>query len=247
MSGESILSATGYPRRSAARTAVSILRPRRVGRAVFRRREELHARRVAREGRGPGVHRGRPARGAPATWARLQKSRCSRTLRSACIAVSVLSRNGTPTSASGRTTSGSRSPPAKEVKHSTSRSLPVVRALHMAWVNWRAGAQPPGRGTVARVLNASTSVLSSWSRTSNSRGKSVASSYIAPVPSSGFRGAREVGQDRAQPRRPRPSRAAAAPRPPGPRRRRPGRTRRRARSARSRASPDGGAGRRRRA
>ena len=55
---------------------------------------------------------------------RSRKRRCSRAWRRASRAVSVPSRNGTPTSASGPTTSGSRSPPANELK----REDELVRA-----------------------------------------------------------------------------------------------------------------------
>src|SRR5438045_675996 len=57
----------------------------------------------------------------------------------------------------------------------------------------RAGAQPPAAGTCARWLKAITSMVSSASSVSRIRGKSVASSYMAPVPSSGLRAVKNSG------------------------------------------------------
>ena len=72
-----------------------------------------------------------PCTGACATGAgmgdaslRSRKRRCSARWRIASIAVSVPSRKGTPTSASGRTISGSTSAPANELNANTNLSVP---------------------------------------------------------------------------------------------------------------------------
>ena len=66
----------------------------------------------------------------------------------------------------------------------------------MIWLNWREGAQPPGFGTLARRLTARTSMASSRRRVSISCGNNAESSYIAPVPSIGFRGLAKSGMKR---------------------------------------------------
>src|SRR2546426_309276 len=59
------------------------------------------------------------------------------------MAVSAPSRNGTPTSDSVPTTSGSRSPPANELNASTSRSVPPRSFSLIARPNSRDGADAP--------------------------------------------------------------------------------------------------------
>ena len=90
-------------------------------------------------------------------------------------------------------TSGSRSPPANELKATTRRSVGCLSLSLIARLNSREGAEPPGFGTLTRRFTARISRASSRSNTSKSWGKIRASSYIAPVPSSGLRGLAKSG------------------------------------------------------